>query len=418
MAYSHFVKVFRQWRLEHPRRPPEIRLRNAIGKHADDLAGLKAQLDDVGMHAMNTPIEQIPVLIAAGLSDTGQSHGDILAQYNIDAVPLLRWIEGISEGYRPNPYHNWRHAWDVFQLVRLSIVNGLGRYLAHDGVLSVLLAAVSHDVGHFGLTNPHLIAARDPLALTYNDESPLESLHAATFFHTLMRPGHNFLAPLSGWRYSRIRSHVVKAILATDMKHHFAHTAKLVTRVEQKDENPFQVDTITKDSEGDRALLQEMIVHFADVGNCVRPWPVYKGICALLEQEFFLQGDKERREGLPVAMLMNRDKDSLGAAQAFWIPKIVFPLLQPFQQLFFESFSRALQENGENNQAQWAALIAKHGKLTANELVRAEFGEEGVPKADKRLKEAAVVMKEMRETDGQRKRLAGRQKRLEAEGKA
>ena len=35
--------------------------------------------------------------------------------------------------------------------------------------------------------------------------------------------------------------------------------------MEQKDENPFQVDTITKDSEGDRALLQEMIVHFADV---------------------------------------------------------------------------------------------------------------------------------------------------------
>ena len=49
---------------------------------------------------------------------------------------------------------------------------------------------------HGGLTNPHLIATRHALALRYNDASPLEAMHAATFFTTLARPGHDFLAHL------------------------------------------------------------------------------------------------------------------------------------------------------------------------------------------------------------------------------
>jgi len=59
---------------------------------------------------------------------------------------------------------------------------------------------------------------------------------------------------------------------------------------------------------------------------------------------------------------------------------------------------------------------AKAADIVEQEILKAV--KEGVPAKDDRLKEAERIVKTLREVDGQRKRLAGRQKRLEAEGKA
>ncbi len=42
-----------------------------------------------------------------------------------------------------------------------------------------------HDHGHPGLTGDFLVATLHPLALRYNDRSPLESHHAASAFELL-----------------------------------------------------------------------------------------------------------------------------------------------------------------------------------------------------------------------------------------
>ena len=56
---------------------------------------------------------------------------------------------------------------------------------------------IVHDYGHPGLTNDFLIATSDPLAVRYNDRSPLENHHSAASFSALRRPGLDVLAPLS-----------------------------------------------------------------------------------------------------------------------------------------------------------------------------------------------------------------------------
>jgi hypothetical protein len=73
-------------------------------------------------------------------------------------------------------------------------------------LLACYLAAVSHDVGHTGATNDHLVATLGALALRYNDMSPHENYHAAAAFCTLSAPSHDFLSHLpkvgrwvSGW---------------------------------------------------------------------------------------------------------------------------------------------------------------------------------------------------------------------------
>ncbi len=44
---------------------------------------------------------------------------------------------------------------------------------------------IIHDHGHPGLTGDFLVATSHPLALRYNDRSPLESHHAASAFELL-----------------------------------------------------------------------------------------------------------------------------------------------------------------------------------------------------------------------------------------
>ena len=62
-----------------------------------------------------------------------------------------------------------------------------------------------HDYAHPGLTNDFLIATSDPLAVRYNDRSPLENHHAAASFAAMRRPELDALAPLSAEQRKEFR---------------------------------------------------------------------------------------------------------------------------------------------------------------------------------------------------------------------
>ena len=55
---------------------------------------------------------------------------------------------------------------------------------------------IVHDYRHPGLTNDFLIATGHPLAVRYNDRSPLENHHVAAAFAALRRPELDVLADL------------------------------------------------------------------------------------------------------------------------------------------------------------------------------------------------------------------------------
>jgi hypothetical protein len=307
---------------------------------------------------------------------------DILSRYTLDPEELKRWIVSISELYKNNSYHNWLHALDVFQFCFQAITVGkAGEYLNYQDLLAILVAALGHDAAHPGVNNAFLVNTAHDIAITYNDKSPLENMHASLCFKTLRQDGCNFVKEMVRHDLEGFRKKTIDAILATDMAHHFELVDRFSARVAGISDNPFQ--TGTKDnkdsanaSKEDRRMLIQAFVHMGDVGHCCRPWDIHRHMVVGLEKEFFEQGDKERELGMPVMPLMDRTKDSAAASQGFFIGKMVQPLLEATCSVLVDNLASALQVTTSDNGARWKKLIEIHGRLTAAELIEKELAGE------------------------------------------
>lgn len=149
---------------------------------------------------------------------------------------LWRFVGEVRRQYRAeNAYHNFRHALDV----AATCAGLLSRVAAFAGLsareeFATLLAALCHDVEHPGVNNAFVVAARHPLARTYNDASVLESRHAAALFDLLaLRPELDVLSHLPAREWRAVRANIIGAILHTDMIHHFPMISKVCTPVSQ-----------------------------------------------------------------------------------------------------------------------------------------------------------------------------------------
>ena len=95
-------------------------------------------------------------------------------------VPILRQVVSkMLASYQDVPYHNCLHGADVLQAMHalLNLAPTFDDALDDDVVLVTLLACLSHDVGHPGLTNNFLVeTGHEPIR--YNSAS-LENMHAA-----------------------------------------------------------------------------------------------------------------------------------------------------------------------------------------------------------------------------------------------
>ncbi|GAX86359.1 hypothetical protein CEUSTIGMA_g13771.t1 [Chlamydomonas eustigma] len=111
-----------------------------------------------------------------------------LVQVNdLDATRLARFLCRVEEGYPNNPYHCRVHAADVVRTLYCILTQGgVLRTVWPDApdltMLLALFSAAIHDFEHKGLNNDFLIKSEDPLAITYNDHSPMENHHLVSNF--------------------------------------------------------------------------------------------------------------------------------------------------------------------------------------------------------------------------------------------
>lgn len=179
-------------------------------------------------------------------------------------------------------YHNFRHAIDVLQsifhfLIRLGALppfpedagdystgTGLSEFISPIDALTLLIAAVGHDVGHPGVNNVFLVKLNAPLAQLYNDRSVLEAFHCAAYSQLLRRHWPSVFADVG------LRTLMISAILATDMGIHNRFMESLNQLRDRFRTDSRRADSWPeKDVEGYRILLCALIIKCADISNVV-----------------------------------------------------------------------------------------------------------------------------------------------------
>jgi hypothetical protein len=201
---------------------------------------------------------------------------------------------------------------------------------------ALLLAAVCHDIGHMGTSNLFLIETGDAKALCYNDKSPLENMHCATLFDICKREDTQMFGQMDRADYKSARKVCISAILHTDLVHHNDMVKQIdvlydlqteTCNAQAKDPGRINPDFATDVLQQNAELFIEFIMHQADISSQLKPWSVCFAWANGCLEEFFAQGDEEKRLGLPIGMLNDREKVNRAFSQIGFIEFLVTPLI-------------------------------------------------------------------------------------------
>merc|ERR1719162_2384824 len=96
-------------------------------------------------------------------------------------------------------------------------------------------------------------------------------------------------------------------------------------------------------------LTLNALLHCADVGNPMKPWELARRLAYLCVDEFFAQGDEEKKAGIPVQMLNDRDKVNRPNSQIGFIEFVIAPFAEALARMF-PPLDGLAQDVGENIQ--------------------------------------------------------------------
>uniref|UniRef100_A0A672TBW1 High affinity cGMP-specific 3',5'-cyclic phosphodiesterase 9A n=1 Tax=Sinocyclocheilus grahami TaxID=75366 RepID=A0A672TBW1_SINGR len=168
------------------------------------------------------------------------------------------------------------------------------------------------------------INARTELAVRYNDISPLENHHCAVAFQIFSQSDCNIFANFDPEAFKQIRQGTITLILATDMARH----GEILDSFKQK------VDNFDFANEEHVTCLKMVLIKCCDISNEVRPMEVAEPWVDCLLEEYFMQSDREKVEGLPVAPFMDREKVTKPTAQIGFIKFVLIPMFETVMKLF------------------------------------------------------------------------------------
>ncbi|XP_062031121.1 high affinity cGMP-specific 3',5'-cyclic phosphodiesterase 9A [Lepus europaeus] len=249
----------------------------------------------------------------------------LVRDFSINPITLRRWLLCVHDNYRNNPFHNFRHCFCVAQMMYSMVwLCRLQEKFPPLDILTLLTAAICHDLDHPGYNNTYQINARTELAVRYNDISPLENHHCAVAFRILARPECNIFCNLPPDGYKQLRQGMITLILATDMARH----AEIVDAFREK------LEDFDYRNEEHTTLLKMILIKCCDVSNEVRPMEAAEPWVDCLLEEYFMQSDREKSEGLPVAPFMDREKVTKATAQIGFIKFVLIPMFEMVTKLF------------------------------------------------------------------------------------
>jgi len=303
---------------------------------------------------------------------------DARTTLGVSAQTAQRFLQRLEEGYLAVPYHNSCHAACVahatnYLLTTKPEIAGVAETPLER--FTAVLAALVHDLSHTGHNNAFHVATQSELAIRYNDQSVLEMHHLASAFTLLGSQDCALLAHLPPELRKEVRATAVGMVLATDLAVNFptinAFKAMLTERSQlgcegDKGDEPSSTATLpptrTRRASGvpllpggdgesaavppplfssssetvspaERLLILKMLIKVADIGNVSKGREYCLAWTDRIVQEFFDQGDLERKLGMPVTPMLDRNLACIPKQQIGFYNFVVKPMFEALDLL-------------------------------------------------------------------------------------
>ncbi|CAG9562355.1 unnamed protein product [Danaus chrysippus] len=274
---------------------------------------------------------------------------ETFADKKFERESLADFTLTILSCYRNNPYHNAEHAFCFTHTMFLILTNNNG-YFDFVETAALMLSGLCHDLDHPGYNNNFLSLCKHPLALMYRS-SMLEYHHY--FLAKKVIEDKKLLINVPIADRERILEEMKYDILCTDLAIYFQVRAQLTPLVA---ECCFDWTDNTH-----RSLLKGILMTTSDLSGCCKPFGVSKAIAESVYEEFYKQGDKERRMGYtPLSMMDRRRSINQPAEQIQFLSVVVLPCLLLLQNIFPNTAQ--LTENCRKTQEAWHEEIEIRGQ--------------------------------------------------------
>ena len=309
----------------------------------------------------------LPIIGKAILEEFGLNNDKIIQTCKLESFLMSLRNQYISSVQ----YHNSIHGADVTQTISLFFLNSNIENICQTKVLdllSIIIAALGHDIGHPGLNNNFQINASTDMAITYNDKSCLENFHCAKLFKTLKVEDNNIFGILNETDYKLIRKRMISEILATDMASHGKVMSVIRARIPNElfenkdnvnDNREFELlSGNPKTQFEEQQSLLDYLIHSADLAHNTKIFKISIQWVELLSYEFWLQGDKEKDMQLPISFLCDRNGCDVPSSQVGFIKGFILPTFDILVTMF--PTLNYTVENAKNNLNQWQKLVEQH----------------------------------------------------------
>lgn len=279
------------------------------------------------------------------------THG-LIHHFQLDMVKLHRFLVLVQEDYHSqNPYHNAVHAADVTQAMHCYLKEPkLSCFLTPLDIMLGLLAAAAHDVDHPGVNQPFLIKTKHHLANLYQNVSVLENHHWRSTVGMLRES--RLLAHLPKEMTQDIEHQLGSLILATDINRQNEFLCRLKAHLDNQN--------LSLEDAGHRHFMLQIALKCADICNPCRIWDLSKLWSERVCEEFYRQGDLEKKFELEISPLCNQQKDTIPSIQIGFMTYIAEPLFDEWVRFTGGTrLSENMLSHLRTNKAIWRDLLHK-----------------------------------------------------------
>lgn len=268
----------------------------------------------------------------------------LLDHFRLDVVRVWKLFTLIEEGYHStNPYHNSIHATDVTQAMHCFLQEEkIRQHVTPVEIMAALIGAVAHDLDHPGVNQHFLISTSNHLAILYENRSVLENHHWRSALGCLLESG---VADQVVAHRPDLEAQIRELILATDINRQQEFITKFRNHLDE--------DTLDLTIAENRQFILQIALKCADISNPTRPWDISHKWSLKVCDEFFRQGNFERKLNLPVTSICDQQSTTVAKIQSGFFKYVVTPLFSEWHRFCASNLSTHMMRQLEANRQRW-----------------------------------------------------------------